>query len=383
MHILCERDRLWTAFQAAASVLPSRSPKPILQHIRFEATGPIGTMSATDLETGIIIDVDGLQCNVPGVVILPADRFGAILRETNEDSIELKSDGNNVELRAGKSRFQLPIHDPSEYPRLEGHDLDAGYFSLRGSVLRELVRKTLFATSQDSNRYDLGGVLLELGHEHINAVSTDGRRLAKLQCPCEVVGTPKVPHTMTIVPAKAMNLAQRIFGDAEDVHLVIRENEMILRGKGTIFFSRLLEGRFPKWEMVIPKGREGDFIDISVGTLLSSLRQASIVADQESRGIDFDFREGQVILSASTAERGNCRVPMPISYEGPAIDVRLDYRYLEEFLKALELDSIFHLSVKDQESAALCTTDTGYAYVLMPLSRASVAESVNTAAVDG
>jgi DNA polymerase III subunit beta len=380
MHVVCKREKLWSAFQHVAPVVPMRSPKAILQNLRWEVSGPTGTMSATDQEVGIQLEVDEIDCRVPGIVILPGDRFGAILRESSDELIDIKSDGNTVVLRVGKSRFVLPVHDPAEYPTFQSFQFETGYFRVRGALFREMIRKTLFATSQDSNRYDLGGILWEIRAEELIAVSTDGRRLAKMQGTCERIGTPFVPSTMTIVPSKAMSVMQRVLNDHDDVEFQLTDHEIAVRSGGSRFFSRLLEGRFPRWEMVLPRDRNGQGIEIAVGPLLSALRQASIVADQETRGIDFDVREGSITLSASTAERGNCRVPMPVAYEGAPIDVRLDFRYLEDFLKVLDLDSIFLLSVKDEDSAALCTTEQGYSYVLMPLSRVPAPEPVETSA---
>lgn len=368
MHVFCQREQLLAAFQIAASVVPTRSPKAVLQHTKFQTDTSGSYLTATDLEIGLRMEIAGIETHVPGVAVLPVDRFGAILRESSEDTVELKADGNTLQVMAGPSRFELPLYSPEEFPQIHLFDDQEGYFVLQGALLRGLARKTLFATSQDTNRYDLGGVLLQFEPQSVTAVSTDGRRLAKMEGRCEAIGDPQLPPTMTIVPARSMQLMQRILGDAERVQLLVRENELLAQAPGTSFASRLLEGRFPRWEMVIPQDRQGGGIEFTVGPLLAALRQAGIVADQDSRGIDFDFREGNLVLSASVAERGKCRVPLPIPYDGPPIDVRLDCRFFEDFLKVLEPDATFLLSVKDHESAVLCTTEDGYAYVLMPLS---------------
>jgi DNA polymerase-3 subunit beta len=136
-----------------------------------------------------------------------------------------------------------------------------------------------------------------------------------------------------------------------------------------MIYSRLVEGRFPKWRDVFPTRQKTVRIDITVGPMYSALRQAAIVADEESRGIDFTFGEGKLVLSGSTAEVGQSRVELPIPYEGEAITVTLDHRFVGDFLRVLDAEKTFTVEIENEESAAVFSTDDGYGYVVMPLSR--------------
>jgi DNA polymerase-3 subunit beta len=126
---------------------------------------------------------------------------------------------------------------------------------------------------------------------------------------------------------------------------------------------------------VIPDRKQGIVIELSVGPTLSALRQAAIVTSDESRGIDFAFDAGSLVLSGQTADVGQSRVELPIAYEGARVVMALDHRFVGDFLKVLDVDKTFSLNVSDADSAALCTTDDGYNYVLMPLARDRAAKS--------
>jgi DNA polymerase-3 subunit beta len=143
---------------------------------------------------------------------------------------------------------------------------------------------------------------------------------------------------------------------------------LIKTPKATIY-SRLVEGRFPKWRDVFPVRQQAVTIDITVGPMYSALRQAAVVSDEESRGIDFQFGEGKLVLAGSTAEVGQSRVELPIPYDGDVISVTMDNRFVADFLKVLDAEKVFSVEIENDESAALFSTDDGYGYVVMPLAR--------------
>jgi DNA polymerase-3 subunit beta len=213
-------------------------------------------------------------------------------------------------------------------------------------------------------------VLLELEADSITAVGTDGRRLAKMNGAAESVGGHQTGETMTIVPTRSMQLMERAMTDGEaEVLVAARGNDVLIKSAKATIYSRLVEGRFPKWRDVFPVRQQAIRIDITVGPMYSALRQAAIVTDEESRGVDFTFGEGKLVLAGSTAEVGQSRVELPIPYEGDAITLTLDHRFVADFLKVLEAEKTFTLEIENDESAALFCTDDGYGYVVMPLSR--------------
>jgi DNA polymerase III subunit beta len=369
MKATCERDKLLHAFQMAASVAPARSPKPILQNVKLEATMEGAILMGTDLEVGVRVDVAGISVASPGSVVLPRDRFGKILSESSDEKLDLESDGQKVLVRGQRSEFQLPSENPDEFPSVLAFE-EKKFHEMPARFFREVIRRTVYATDNESSRYALGGVLVELSANGLTAVATDGRRLARQEGPAKSVGGHVSGDTMTIVPTRAMQLIERALGDGEEtIQLAARENDVLVRtGRATVY-ARLVEGRYPKWRDVFPR-REGMVkIELSVGPFYAAVRQAAIVTSEERRGVDFTFGGGKIILAGHGAEMGESHVELPIAYDGADISIALDPRFLSDFLKVLDAQQTFTMELRDGESAAVCGTEDGYAYVIMPLAR--------------
>lgn len=370
MKVICQRESLLAAFQTAAAVASPRSPKPILQNVKLEATADGAILLATDLEVSIRARVEGFDITSPGSVILPLGRFGSILRESNDDTLKIETDGNGIRVRGARSVFNLPAENPEEFP-VVAEFTDAAYHQVPARSLRELIRRTVFATDTESSRYALGGVLLEFGEEGIIGVGTDGRRLAKMEIPATRVGGHQADSTATtIVPAKALHHLERALADENgDVKVCARANELLVQSQQVTVYSRLVEGRFPRWRDVFPQNREAARIALTVGPLFAAVRQAQIVTNEDSKGVDFDFDGGTLTLRGHAAELGESHVELPISYDGPKVGIMLDPKYVNEFLRVLDGDRSITFEIKDAESAAVASTDDHYGYVIMPLAR--------------
>ncbi len=369
MKIQCEREKLLHAFQTAASVAPSRSPKEILKNLKLEVRDGKAILMGTDLEVGIRIELEGITVDAPGSVVLPITRFLSILRESTDEVLVVDSDGRKIRVCGQRSEFNLPSENPDEFPAVAVFD-EARYHELPARFFREVVRRTVFATDTESNRYALGGVLLELTADHITAVATDGRRLARQEGPAKMVGELAAGDRMTIVPTRAMQLLDRALSDKEEVlQLSARENDVLVKSGPIVMYSRLVEGRFPKWRDVFPRRENTHRIEVTVGPFFSAVRQAAIVTSDERRGVDFTFGGGKAVLAAQGAEYGESHVELPIAYDGPEVVITLDPRYLSDFLRVLNPEAMLVLEIRDAESAAVCSTEDGYAYVIMPLAR--------------
>jgi len=369
MKATCERAKLLHAFQMAASVAPSRSPKPILQNVKLEATMESVILMGTDLEVGVRIEVPGFQVEAPGSVVLPRDRFGKILTESTDEKLSLESDGRKTLVHGKCSEFQLPSENPNEFPNVLAFD-EKKFHELPARFFREVIRRTVYATDNESSRYALGGVLLELTPNGIVAVATDGRRLARQEGLAKSVGGHATGDNMTIIPTRAMQLIERVLTDNEEnVQLAARENDVLVRSGRATIYSRLVEGRYPKWRDVFPR-REGMIrIDMAVGPFYAAVRQAAIVTSEERRGVDFKFGGGKVVLAGHGAELGESHIELPVAYDGAEVSITLDPRFLSDFLKVLDAEQQFGMELRNADSAALCTTEDGYAYVIMPLAR--------------
>jgi DNA polymerase III subunit beta len=368
MKVTCERDKLLAAFQLAAAVAPSRSPKPILQNVKLEATKDGAMLTATDLEVGVRLQVAGVTAEAPGSALLSVQRFGSILRESTDAVLRIETDGRGTIVRGERSEFRLPAENPDEFPTVAKFE-ESAYLEVPARLLRELIRRTVFATDNESSRYALGGVLLEYADGELTAVGTDGRRLAVMKGPANAVGGYRAEGA-TIVPTRAMQFIEKSVhdGDAE-VQIAARSNDVLVRTPRAVIYSRLVEGRFPKWRDVFPKRTDAQKVPLQVGPAYSAVKQAAIVTSDESRGVDFTFDSGKMVLSGRAAEAGQSRVEVPISYDGPAITIALDPRYVNDFFRVLDPEKNFSIEVKDSDSAAICSTDDGYGYVVMPLAR--------------
>ncbi len=367
MKITIQREPFFQVFQLAAAVAPSRSPKPILQNVKLDARDDVVTLIATDQEQGVRLTVNEVEIHQPGAALISVQRMSLILREVGDEQLRIEATPEKTKIQGEHSRFELAGQNPDEFPEVGGFD-EPNYLETGANVLRELIRRTLFATDAESSRYALGGVLLQPEGETLVAVGTDGRRLAKMEGGLVCHGT--VPNHTTIVPARAMHLIERMLpADESKVSLAPRANDLLIRVPRGVFFTRLVEGRYPKWREVIPRRNDSHKIEIPVGPLLSKLRQAAIVTSDESRGVDFAFTSGNLVLSVVTAEVGESRVDMPISYSGDDLVVSLDHQYVEDFLKVLPPDKVFTLEIASGDQAVYCTTDDGYGYVIMPLSK--------------
>ncbi len=368
MKLTVEREKLLHAFQMAAAVAPTRSPKPILQNIKLEAADETATMMATDLEIGIRIEVPGIQLSAPGSTILPKDRFGSILRESSDEKLQLESDGAKTRVIGEQSQFQFPTQNPEEFPVIQAFN-ETAYHELPARLFRELIRRTVYATDVESSRYALGGVLLELGSGSIIGVGTDGRRLARQEGPAKSVGEHGTGEN-TIIPSRAIQVMERALGDNDgEIQLAARENDVLVKSQRTTIYTRLVEGRYPKWRDVFPRQEDGIKIELPVGPFHSAVRQAAIVTSEDRRGVDFTFGEGKVLLAGHGAEYGESHIEFPIAYDGTKTSVKLDPRFVSDFLRVLDADATFTFHLRDGESAVICTTSDGYAYVIMPLAR--------------
>ena len=369
MKAICKRESLLAAFQTAGSVAPTRSPKPILQNVKMVAQGDMATLIATDLEVGIRVDVAEIEIEAGGEVILPMGRFGSILRETTDEKIRIEATDTQIIVRGDRSEFKLSSEPPAEFPPVAEFDAKS-YHEISARLLREMIRRTVFSTDNESSRYALGGVLLEMSEKEIIAVATDGRRLATMKGPAISVEGHSTGDNATIVPSKAMHLIERSLSDSDaEVQLSVQPNGILLKSPHTTIYSRLVEGRFPKWRDVFPDRTGVKKVETVVGPFFSAVRQAAVVTSGESSGVDFTFESGQLVLTAQTPEAGESRVELPIAYDGEALSITLNPHFLSDFLKVLDPGKTITLELKNAESAAVCTTDDGYDYLLMPLSR--------------
>ena len=369
MKLTFNRETLLVAFQTVATVAPSRSPKPILQCVKISASADQVVLMATDTEIGIRLSVDDIDVEAPGSAVLPVSEFGNILRESTDEKLSVAVSESSVDITGESSLFNMAFQNPDEYPDVNGSESES-FLKLPAKLLKELIRRTLYATDNESSRYALGGVLLEMNSSNLVAVGTDGRRLAKMEGPVEVVGAVDLGASNTIVPSKSMGLIDRALGNPEEeVTVSLSDGHLLVRTSTAMITTGLVEGRFPKWKEVFPNFTDPSEINLTVGPVYSKLRQASIMTSDESRGIDFSFDSGTLKMHGLTAQKGEAKTELPVAYDGDPLTISMDHRYVADFLKTLDNESAFTISVQGNESAVLFTTEDGYNYIVMPLAR--------------
>lgn len=367
MKIVCQRSTLTAAFQTVSGVVPTRTPKAILQNVKLVATKGQAVLVGTDQEVGIRYRILEADVQSTGEILLPTNRVLAILREMQGDTVGVESTDNGIWIRGDRAEYKLGAENPAEFPDVAEFGEQPSY-TIPARLLKQMIRRTLFATDTESTRYALGGVLVELKGESVTLAATDTRRLAVARGQCASDGG-AVENPAPVVPSKAMSLIERSLTDEnESVSIAIRQNDVLVKTSHATIYSRLVEGRFPRYQDVIPAQSQVT-LDLTVGPFYSAVRQAQIVTSEESRGVDFQFNAGLLTLCSRAAEIGESKVELPISYEGSELIITFDPRYIADFLRVLEPEQSIKLELTDSESAAVFRTEDGYTYIAMPLSR--------------
>jgi DNA polymerase-3 subunit beta len=368
MKLTCNRASLASALQIVSGVVPTRTPKEVLKNVKLQIDTNSVVLIGTDQEVGIRYEVADVQTDSTGEVLLPTSRVISILRELSDDEVTLEATESALIVKGGSSEFNLSIEDPAEFPPVAAFE-DESYYTIAANKLREMIRRTIFACDAESTRYALGGILLEMTPERATLAATDSRRLAVVSAACAVVGEVNVEDANPVIPAKAMQLIEKSLPDTEDdVLIAIHNNDVVVKCGGSTIYSRLVEGRFPPYAGVIPNEFKTT-IDVVVGPFYSAVRQAQIVTNEESRGVDFDFQIGKLSLSSRAADVGESTVDLPIPFDAEQIVITFDPKYVADFLRILDGGNSIKIHLIDSESPAVFTTEDGYRYVVMPLAR--------------
>lgn len=373
MKLICQRKTFAEALGVVSGVIPSKHPKEILQNAKLECgSGNLGVaLSGTDLEVGVRYTIGGDDqqwVKKPGAVLLPAGRALQVIREMTCEQITLELVGSNLCLRGDRAEYKFPTHaSPDEFPAVEPFNASE-FHSISAAVLRLMLRQTVFACDVESTRYALGGVLFDLKGGELTLAATDTRRLAVSPGACSA-GSGEIPKDhKPVVPSKALSLLMKTLDVPGDIDFTLGVNDAHFRIGDVSIRARLVEGRFPRYQDVIPKDSPVE-IHLTAGPVLTAVKQAQVVTNEESRGVDFEFAAGLLTLKSRAAEIGESKIELPIAYEGSPLTITLDPRYLVDFLRTLDAGQGFRLNMTDGESAALCSVDESYRYVVMPLSR--------------
>jgi DNA polymerase-3 subunit beta len=369
MRMVCHREGLLSACQLASVAVATRDVKPILKNLKAIAQDDRCTLMATDLELGIRLEVRGVQVQEPGEAILPAARLTAILRESGDEELNLEASPDSCVVRGQYNEFEMPGEEPSDFPDVPSFSGEK-YHELPAGQLREMIRKTIFAVAAENPRYALTGIMWELQGTDIRLVATDGRRLAVVEGTAtpQGGGGQEAKGQTPVVPTKAMGLLERNLQDPDElVRVILRPNEALFKTERAMIYSRLVEGRYPDYRQVFPK-KQTVKVPLTVGPFYAAVRQAAIMVDEETKKVVFGFGPKKLTLQARGAATGRSRVELPLEYDGKAITIGFDPKYVTDMLRVLTPDDVLTLELIDGNSVALFRSGEHYSYIVMPLS---------------
>ncbi len=352
--ITIPRTELLQALAAVGRAVPSRAPQPILLNVRIGD----GVISGTDLE--VRIDATISEMCVPFLV--PHARLLAIVRASTGDSVTLKASDTTVTVKCGGGRWELPTEDVNEYPTWEPQGLQA-VCRLPADQFARAARATVYATDQQSSRYALGAVLLEVANGNPTWVATDGRRLACVETETDQA----VDDRKVLVPARVLSIVASMATGDGGVQIEATSSEIRCELDAVTVTGRLTEGTFPRWRDVVGTP-DGEASVVEVHDLLATVRAAAIVTSEQSKGVDLTWTSGKLVISGKSSEYGESTVKCDIVSAGTTSSTKLDPAFLVDFLSSLPPDEepqvdIYATSPQDRVLLR-CGPYTG---VIMPL----------------
>jgi DNA polymerase-3 subunit beta len=364
MELTTSQDILVRGLQKIQSIVERKNTLPILSHFLLTAQADGVVIHATDLELGYRGSLDA-TVNKPGTVTLPARKTYDILRELpagTQVTLAVENHGW-ARLAAGTATFKVPCLPAEEYPALPRVD-EADFVSLDGETLEDMIYKTTFATSHDETRYTLSGVLLVSDADSTTMVATDGHRLAHIKRPLSLGRALRM-----IVPRKALEEVNRFALDSEarEIELAPLENHLVFRKGRALLVTRLVEGQFPDYEGVIPK-QFTRRVTVEHERLLRALRRVSLLSNEKTKPVRIEFERDSLTLRSNTPEMGEAVEQIPAAYDGEAMVMGFNARYLLDVL-AVMTDEQVALELNDPLSPGVVRplSDAQYFYVIMPM----------------
>ncbi|KPK75755.1 MAG: hypothetical protein AMJ79_09890 [Phycisphaerae bacterium SM23_30] len=366
MKVTCNRAALHEAIQLASSIVPSRTPKPVLQcaKLDFDQQEKKLTVLATDNEISIKYTVPQVQVLSSGSAVVPAERLAAILHETTDETVDLEVTGTTCQICGKDSRFRIYGQEPGDFPVVGPMGQEKG-IEVKAGVLRRLIHLTAFAAARENTRYAINGVLWEQRGKKLRMVATDGRRLARVDG--EVISDEKGTERNAVVSIKAMLVLERILTDPDEtIHVAFTENQVFTRTALVEVAGNLVQGRFPKYEDVIPTGCDKK-VQIQSEGLRSAVRRTALLTNEQSRGIQLSFSGENLCFSSNTPEAGEAEINMKVEYQGAPLKVGFSPQYLLDMLRVVDEAEVTFEFV-DGSKPGLMRAGRDFLYVIMPVS---------------
>lgn len=367
MKFQISREALLKPLALVAGVVERRQTLPILANALFRLDEESLSLTGTDLEVELIGRVSLETAAEPGQVTVPARKLLDICKALPEGSMlgfALK-DENRLQVTSGRSRFALSTLPASDFPSIEEGPEDF-QIQVPQAELRRLIERTAFAMAQQDVRYYLNGMLWEVTKGHLRLVATDGHRLALSVYQSDAIQA--TARRQLIVPRKGVLELQRLLTDDNAlITLVFGKNHVRASTAEFTFTSKLVDGKFPDYERVLPKGGS-KHVDAPRAALRQALGRAAILSNEKYRGVRLLLSENQVQILANNPEQEESEETVAVNYKGSSLEVGFNVSYLLDVMGVLSSEQV-RLTLSDANSSALLEglEEPGALYVVMPM----------------
>lgn len=359
------QDKVLSVLQSVAGIVERRHTLPILANVLIRKTGSALQLTTSDLEIQIrtTAELDGDAGNFTTTV--GARKLIDILRTMPSDqTVSLESNQNKLILKGGKSRFTLQSLPAEDFPLVQEAANFGPSFSVPQKTLKELLHQVSFAMAVHDIRYYLNGILFVAEGKQLSLVATDGHRLAFSSATLDV----EVPRQEVILPRKTVLEMQRLLSDKEGaIEMQFAGNQAKFTFDGMELVTKLVEGKFPDYNRVIPKNHKNT-ITMGRTALLATLQRTAILTSEKFKGVRLNLEPGVLRVASSNAEQEEAVDELEIDYNGDAIEIGFNVTYLIDALTNMDQDMV-QVDLADSNSSALITIpeNTTFKYVVMPM----------------
>lgn len=364
MQFSVQRRDLLAALQTVIGVVERRQTMPILSNVLIQGENNLLTVTATDLEIELVTQCPAVV-EAPGEIAIPARKLLDISRGLAEDAeIRCSREDSQTRIQSGRSRFTLANLAAHDWPHLDEVE-DAPAIQVPENILKQLLDRTHFAMAHQDVRYYLNGMLLVLRSDLIRCVATDGHRLALSETPFELSLNEPV---QAIVPRKAITELVRLLGHSDaQIRLWLSNRHLRLQLPGLNFTTKLIDGRFPDYDRVIPDNPER-VMCAHRETIRDALSRTAILSNEKFRGVRLSLSRNSLKLQAQNVEREEAEDELEVNYDHEPMEIGFNVSYLLDALGAMEGEE-FELALSGPDSSGLLTAvdDSRSRYVVMPM----------------
>jgi DNA polymerase-3 subunit beta len=364
MKFTCEKIVLLKEITMAQEIISSKNAISILSNIYLEAEHDSLIIKATDMKINFKTKVP-VTVLEEGATTVFGDKFLGILNSIPDGELEFDQNGAKIIIRPSlkKMKFQLKSTASDKFPEFSAPG-NTDFFELPIKDFKDMILQTVFAVSDDETRYFMNGVFFEKRDEKLIMVATDGRRLAYIE---KEAGAGIKDFSGLIVPPKILNIITKRAGDEGLVAISITDKIIFIKFGSYQLSSVLIEGQFPNYQRVIPDNQQFSFSADKFETL-DALKRVSLLVEQKSRRVYFKVSSGRMSISSEESDIGSAEEEIPCEYDGEEVSIALNYRYIEEPLKAMSEDEFcVYFSEPNKVITIKPSPEKEYFHILMPM----------------